>query len=575
MVPTGGLVEYASWAGLLLALLLSLAVVTRLSDEDSLFSPLHDRFVLGVPWGTVVVILGVLAVYYLLQGGNQDGGPVVAGFRSWSLWYPQGMVFSSFAHASDSHVIGNMLGTVAFAPIVEYAWGHYRVVDGGEDSDAGTAGAEHTDADDEEVSPDGGGSAESPAGESVLATPAARIGLFVGIIVVLGLLNSLFVPGAVIGFSGIVFALAGAAIVTHPLASVGAIVGIQVVSLVRRAVLSPIAGAMAQTRFVSPSWANIALQGHAFGLIIGVLLAGALVRYRERWPQVRYVFFAALVFAVTRSMWAVNWPLGNGRFVLYRGIGTALVFVLAALIAVAVSERDPALIARIDLSARESALGVLLAFMLALSLVGVPYMLVTVSPGAQEANGIEMRDYTVGYAENVENKYVSAVRIPVVRDSLTINQSGVIVTSDERQVWELDTQAGELAQEGKTTVVVGDAAWRETIVVNRTTWELIDGNSTYKVFGRHDGERQRLFVDSPARSSVRINGSRIQIEPSRNFYNVVVIRDKEIVGIERIPPANESVTAGSITFRRQNETLIAEHDGTAIPLARYRLEKER
>lgn len=261
MVPTGSVVEYVSWAALALSLLVSFAVLTRLSDEDGL-PDLQDRFVLGVPWGTVIVVLGVVAIYYLLQGGNQDGGPVVAGFRSWSIWYPHGMLFSSFAHSSDSHLIGNMLGTVAFAPIVEYAWGHYRVTDGGSGenrSDDATASSDET-------------------GQSWRTNPSTRIVIFVGVVVVVGLLNSLFVPGAVIGFSGIVFALAGVAIVTQPLATVGAIVGIQVVSLVRLAVISPLTGAISTTRFVSPSWAHVALQGHVFGLIVGVLLAGALLR---------------------------------------------------------------------------------------------------------------------------------------------------------------------------------------------------------------------------------------------------------------------------------------------------------
>ena len=541
MVPTGSVVEYASWLALAFSLVVSLAVVTRLSDEDGLLEPLHERFVFGVPWGTVIVVLGIAAIYYLVQGGSQEGGPVVAGFRSWSLWYPQGMLFSSFAHSSDAHLVGNLLGTIAFAPIAEYAWSHYRVSDG--------------------------------AVDSVLSNPSARICLFVGLVVGLGLLNSLFVPGAVIGFSGIVFAFAGAAIVTHPLATVSAMLGIQAVSLVRQAVLSPLSGATATTRFVSPSWANVALQGHAFGLVVGVLLASALVRYRDRWPRVRYVFFAALVFAVTRSMWALNWPLGEGRFVLYRGLGTALVFVLAALIGVAASESDPALIARIDLSVRESGVGILLALVLALSLVGVPYMLVTVSPGEQETAGIEVKDYTVSYAEGVENRYISAVDIPVVRDTLSVNQSGVIVTSDSRQVWELDTQAGQLAQAGRTTVVVGDATWRETVVVNRTTWEFIDGNTTYKVVGHHDDKRKQLFAADPATSSVRLNDSKVQIAPTEEFYDVAVLRNNETVERARIPRMNESVDVGGITFTREGRFLVARDDGAEIALAKYRLRK--
>lgn len=180
------LIRVGSLGALFLSLAFAAFVLRRSGTENRLVAGLRERFVFGIPWGTVIVLAAVYALYYLLQGGGQDGGPVITGFRSWSLWYPQGTIFSSFAHASESHLLGNLFGALAFAPIAEYAWRHYP---------------------DEAV--------ESTEGWR--GNPYARIAVFVVGVFAVGLLGSVIVPGAVIGFSGVVFAFAGFALVTFPI----------------------------------------------------------------------------------------------------------------------------------------------------------------------------------------------------------------------------------------------------------------------------------------------------------------------------------------------------------------------
>jgi membrane associated rhomboid family serine protease len=538
------LVRIVSRVGLIGALLLSLVVVTRFSDDGSLLAPLRKRFVLGVPWGTVIVILLVYAVYRVVQGGGEPGGPIVVGFRSWSLWYPQGLLLSSFSHSSESHLIGNLLGTVAFAPIVEYAWSHYPRQRG------------------------------SQSFSSWRTNPFVRIGVVVVATVLVGIGGALFVPGAVIGFSGVVFAFAGFALVTRPITTVLAILGIQVVSLVRRAFVDPWSVAVAQPEFSLPSGANTALQGHLFGLFVGIVLAVAVVRYRGQWPKLRHIWFAVLVFAVSRSMHAVYWFLSADEFVFFRALGTAGVLVMASLVALAALSRDRPLVARIDLPVRTAAVGLLLAVVCALALVAVPYNLAPVTPGDATADGIQVRDYTVTYAEDAENKYISALELPVVRESMTVNMSGVIVTSDRRNVWELDTSAGRLAFNGRSLVVLGDATWRDTVYINRTEWALTGGNTTYKVFGTHgDDPRRLLFAAEPALARPIVNGSRISIEPAEQFYDVAVRRNGSRIGAERIPSHNDTVAIGGITFAREGQKLIAIHERTVVEIAKYRLDR--
>ena len=535
--PGGTLIETGSLIALAGALALSVVVLARL-DENQLVAPLRERFVFGVPWGTLLVLVGVSLVYYLLQGGGRPGGPVVTGFRSWSVWYPQGLVLSAFAHSSDAHLLGNLLGTVAFAPVAEYAWSHY------------------------------------PQGDDTrLSGPAGRIGAFVAATVVAGLASSLFVPGAVIGFSVVVFAFAGFALVVRPLTTVFAILGVQALGLVRRAVMNPLVTARARPVFVSPSWAEVALQGHLFGLLFGAILAVSLLQERNARPTLRHVWFAALVVAVTRSMYAVYWFLSADRFLLFRALGTAGIFVLATLLALAAlpPDRSP----RLRFPVNTLAIGLLVVALVALAVSGLAYNLVSVTPGESVDDGVAVGDYRVDYVEDADNRYISAVTVPGVGSPLSTTVSGVVVASDSRNAWEVTVPARRLAFEGSTTVVVGGTGFRETVRINRTAWRFPGGNSTYRVQARHDGEQHLLYAADPAVGAFRIDGTRVRIEPTAAFYSVSVERNGSTVRTARIPAHDESVRIEDITFERAGDTLFARHEDTRLAVAEYRVRRER
>lgn len=541
------IIERVSVVLLVFALVLSYLIVSRFDDFASPFERLRQRLVLGVPWGTLAVVLFVYLVYYVVQGANEPGGPNVVGFRSWSLWYPQGILFSSFSHASRSHLIGNLLGTVVFGSIVEYAWSHYP-----------TQRGQHS-------------------FSSWRTNPFVRIGLFVLGALLVGIVNSLFVPGAIIGFSGVVFAFAGFAIVYRPLAAAGGMLGLQALDLVYHGLRYPIRFTEAETRFVTPYWSDTALQGHLFGLVLGVLLAVALVRYRKVVPRVGYIWFAALVFAVSRSMWTLFWFISSTEFVLFRGLGAASVLVLASLVAIAAVRTDrPLWPGRIHLSVRTISVSILVVVVVLVALAGIPYNLVDVSPGEEGENGIEIDGYTVTYAENVEDRYAS-LDLPVFRDFLSFQTSGVIVTSDDRNAWALKTPTDELALEGRDIVVVGDTTWREVVIVNHTQWEVAGGNTTYKVYGQHwqvMDEQRILFASPPAQADPTINGTRFAIRPSEEFYNVSAVRDNETVEQKPIPAHNETVELRGVRFERDGKELVAVYEQTELTFATYRTERE-
>jgi membrane associated rhomboid family serine protease len=525
------LIEAASLLALVAALAAAVAVLVRNTDSEFL-DPLRERFVLGVPWGTVAVVTGLVLVYYIVQGGGSDGGPIVQGFRSWSLWYPQGVLFSSFAHAGESHLTGNIFGTLTFAPIVEFVWRHY------------------------------------PGADARIQSPYARIGAFVLGVVAVGIAGALFVPGAIIGFSGVVFALAGFAVVARPLAATLAIVGIRAVRLLYSAVTDPVVTAEARPRFVSPSWAETALQGHLFGVLVGILLAVALLRLRDRRPDLRLVFFAALVFAVVRSLYAIYWFLGADEFVLFQAAGAAGVVLFATLVALATLPSDRRLPAGPPLAT--VAIGLLAVAVALLAVSGLAYSLVSVSPGEEVQDGVEVRDYTVAYVDSAEDQYVAALELPGLGSPLSATQSGVVVASDRRNAWGLDVSAGGLAFEGDAAVTVGGATWRETVYVDRTQWSFLDGNTTFRVEAFHDDRWHLLHTASPAVANSRIDGTNVSIAATAEGYDLLVERNDSPIFRGPVPDDNETVLVRGITFERVGDDLFARFGDTDLRVAEFK-----
>ncbi|MEF8813566.1 MAG: rhomboid family intramembrane serine protease [Halovenus sp.] len=535
--------EIVSRAALVGVLVLSLVIVYRVAGDRSLPTPLRRRFVRGVPWGTAIVVVSLWLVFQFLQGGAADDGPVFISFRSWSVWYPQGILLSSFTHSGESHLLGNLFGTLAFAPIVEYAWGHYARED------------------------------ERGVFPGWTGRPAVRIGLFVAVTFLAGVCSALFVPVAAVGFSAVVFAFAGAAVVLRPLVAVGAIVGIRVVRLVWEALLNPVVTFRSQPVFSSPSFVDVSIQGHLFGVLVGFLLAVFLLQYRDSSPDIRAVFFAAVVFLVTRSMDAIYWELGNGRFMLFRALGTAGVLLLASLIALSITRRNPPVIPRLDLSVRRSALAAVLVALLILSVAGLVFNLGSVTAGAEAENGLEIRDYTVTYAENVPNQYLAGAPKPLGLGPQGANVSGVIVVSEDRDAWEVVASARRLAAEGRVQVVVGGVAWRQRLFVSRTAWVFIDGNVTYNVFAFGEGQEPvELFKAPPANTSTVVDNSTFSIEPTEGFrnYTLAVERGGEQVGSALVPRVNETVDIAGFTFERKGDLLFLSQGNTSFQLARFR-----
>ncbi|QLK26007.1 rhomboid family intramembrane serine protease [Natrinema zhouii] len=602
----------------LLATLLAVVVTASLVGSIAVVRRIHrparrwrdvarERLVYGVPWGSLVVIAFVLAVYLFVQSGIADfDNPVTIPFRTWSYFYPLGMVTAAFSHAGPSHLIGNLAGTVVVAPLAEYAWGHYP-----DEREPRRADSWRTD----------------PRVRAFVLFPLAVIGV--------GLVTGLFALGPVIGFSGVVFALAGFAIVHYPIVTIVGTLGVQSVVLrLYSALQNPISVYTAQPSPPSaPSWAGIAIQGHALGLFIGFVLGVVLLERRGTRPNPLRLWLAVLLFGFSKGLWAIYWYGAENTFVLFQGPGVAIVSVLALVVMLSMTASETPLLpprlrqlftrsnertagstadaepsvarslelagggrgdgvvtARIDrvreivdgnrraresgglsdLTRKGAAFLAVLGILALLAGMAIPanFLVVDDSTASSDA-AVQIEDYTVEYVEGVPNGLVTGIGIEALEDDEGLESSGVIVASDHREIWFEAVSAQRLAFTGEETVYVGGTGWREAVHVERTGWEPVGNDVVYQVWLWEDGaDRQLAHESNDSKAEAQIAGRNVTIgSDDGTFVLGVGSSDTDAVATTPIPDENGTVTAGGLTFERENETIYAAADGTRVAVA--------
>ncbi|MFO7927841.1 MAG: rhomboid family intramembrane serine protease [Halobacteriota archaeon] len=539
-------VTLAWYLVLVVGVLVSLAALVYLSHPRGRWGLVaRKRLVMGVPWGTLIAVVGVACFYLFVQDGLANPrNPIDIPFRAYSYLYPLGMLTSGFAHSGFGHVTSNLLSTLVFGSLAEYAWSHF---------------------------PRRRGSASF---SSPLSNPFVRIVLWVCAIATVAILTSVFGLGPVIGFSGVVFAFVGFALVRFPIATAVVALSTRIVTQLYNAVLVPELQRTAIETFSRPWWAGVAIQGHALGLLVGVTAGTALLYHRNVRPKPEHVWLAALAFAVDRGLWAIYVPEGSETFRLFRALGMASVFVLAALVASGATATPRELLPSINLSRREAAFGLVLAVLLSISFVAVPLNLYTVedpATGFDDAEPIQVRDYTVFYAEDVGNQFVPAIPIPGgenVTDG-RINASGVIVVSERRNIWWEEVSAARLEANEAATIRIGGLTWNEDLRATRNAWAVAGGNSTHNVrLGPTTAEeRPIVFRADPARSDAIVDGRNVSIVPVEDRFEATVYYRGDLIGSTALPADNETATAGGLTFAREERSLFVERDETRVRIA--------
>ncbi len=593
-----------SLTGIVLAALLavvllgSVAVVRRLHEPSrGWYEVASSRLVLGVPWGTLVVVAFVSAVYLFVQDGITDPtDPVSIPYRAWSYFSPLGMATASFSHASLGHFTGNMAGTLLVAPIAEFVWGHYP------DERDGSVDAPW----------------QRPWVRAVVVFPLA--------VLAIGLLTSLFALGPVIGFSGLVYAFAGFAIVRYPIATLLATTLLQSAAMATvRAIQTPVYVYVAEASPPqAPGWATIAIQGHALGFLIGLVLGIVLLERRGNRPDPLRLWIAILLYAFAKGLYQIYWFGEGNSFLLFQGPGIAIVIALAVVITLAVAASTeptlPSVLGRpqnssasADLRAElrrpielarntvESADGpnarferiadvvggtrsaevpslslrtrrgtAFVTVLLVLAVVGgiaVPTNLLVMGELSHDEEAtLTIEDYTVEYAEGAENQLVSGFGIDELTEDEGLEASGVIVSSAERTIWLEAVSADQLEFAGEETVSVGGPGWRETVTAERSGWELVGNDSVYQVRLSADGDDRLAFESDSASADVRIDDRTVGIGPQEGEFVLGVESDGDLETAP-VPEDNETVEVGGLTVENDDGTLYAASNGTEIAVA--------
>lgn len=538
--------SFAYAAGVVGALLASLFVAWY-ADRSRAASGrrLRTRFLLGVPWGTLVSVAVVLGVYLFVQRGLVHwNDPVTLPFRAWSYLYPVGIVTAAFSHGGPGHLLGNLTGTLVLAPIVEYAWGHYPSERGAHSFSSWRT---------------------NPYVRAFVLFPAA--------VVAVGLLTGLFAIGPVIGFSGVVFAFAGFALVHYPLTTVVAALGGQaILNRTYRVVLSPVVTAGTSGSPPGPPWwAEVAVQGHALGLLLGVLLGVAVAHRHERTAGALRIWLAVLAFAVAQGLWAVYWFRGNGEYVLYQGVGLALVAALAALVTAAVTASERSLPTLGGASRRQAAAVVLIVVVAALAGPAIPVNALTVADdeGPPSEQSVTVDGYTVTYAEEVRNGMIPAFDVSLFGEDTDVRTSGVIVVNRDRHIWTRAVSTQRLAHGGSATVRVGGVDWESSVDVRRTGWSAAGGDAAYHVWLRAEGERPRhAYNSSPARADPQVRGKNVSVVAHESGgFALRVTAANRTVAERPLPAENESVAVEDLRIERRDDALYAVADGTRVRVA--------
>ncbi len=329
------------------ALLFAFGFAWRIVDRGAWRARLEDRFIAGLPLGTLVTVAIVVGFYLVAQSGlTHPDAPVVYAFVSWSYLYPTGILTAGIAHGGPGHIVSNVTGTLVLAPIAEYVWSHYP---GGARRGARTGDT----ADDapRRVVTDGGvrttETADAARGRRLLDRPWIRaVVVFPAALLSIAFLTAAFSLGPGLGFSGALYAIVGFAVVTRPLATVLGVVVSSAVGTVFTAFTNPIVReAFESGPPAPPGWAGVGFQAHLFGFLLGVLLAVALLSARGSRPRIDRVLAGTLLVGIVQSVWLVTGG-GGDEFVLYRGAGMAFLFVLAVVVTTAVAGSGRPLIDR-------------------------------------------------------------------------------------------------------------------------------------------------------------------------------------------------------------------------------------
>jgi membrane associated rhomboid family serine protease len=470
------------------------------------------RLCARVPLTTLVTAGLLLGVYLLVQDAVTSwGAPISIPYRAWGYRYATGWLLAPFAHVSPGHLIGNLIGLAVFGTVLEATVGHYPLRRGAVSFR---------------------GLRQHPWVRAVIVGP--------GVLMLVGVGLNLVALGPTIGFSTVVFWLMGVLVVLRPTL---AVVGLLLTDAVRvgyLAVAAPRVAVAAQAQFVTPWFAEVALQAHAVGLLVGVL-TGLLLRRRgaiaSEAPGL-HVAAGVVLIGVDRALWAVFFYEGGGTYVLYRAVGVAALLGVSVLIMAAVSGDRRAHAALVGLA-------------VALAAVAVPYNVVPPATVDGPDRSLPVGPYAVSYGEAVPDASVDRIPLEVGPLSTQVTTSGVIVEDPSRGIWITAVGARALAFEQRATIPLAVDGARVDVEVVADRWRVQGNDSVYRVRTTAPTSSS-LFESPPSTAGPVIAGEQVTLVASPEGFLV-----RSAGRTRPLPGVNETVRLGPLRIRAGEDRVVA------------------
>lgn len=615
--------QMATRAAIVGALLVVALAGWFIADRRDWYPRLSKRFIYGVPWGSVVVIGLVLAFYLFAQSGWRHwSDPVTYAFVSWSYFYPMGMLTSGLAHNGPQHLLSNLTGTVVLAPIAEYVWGHYpRERDGhGWPTDLAPT-----------VPPTDRSWVERPWVRAFVIFPAVVLAVSL-LTSVFALGWSLGFSGTVFAFAG--FAILTLPLVTIVGLVVMGGLGVVIATLSQPVLRATVEAGPPEPPAWAVVNVQAHLLGFLLGALLAIwvlhrreerpriehvlfaallfalahqLWAFSLPAGTDEFVQYRgvglvFVLLLALLLAATvaasdrplprplsrfdgapsRRTIALGWLAILGVFALV-GIAGAIVgdepnvptaagvLVIAFVLSLpAIPPLVPERYHTDPLTRKQVAVLVLVGLTLVVALPSAVSNLPVLGPDPVPGEGeVTVEDYVVTYDDNATDPRMSG--FPTIPLDDWGNASGVIVVSEDRQLWIAAVGSDQLAHSPNATVAVGGVAWREEVAVTRTGWDVLGNDSAYAVDLETDSDSTRSFTSERQWSDARLDDHTLAVEPTADGFEVVVDRDGERLATGAVPAVNETGEAGPVILETVEEddemVLYAQVVDSRVPLA--------
>ncbi|AGB17212.1 hypothetical protein Halru_2634 [Halovivax ruber XH-70] len=217
---------------------------------------------------------------------------------------------------------------------------------------------------------------------------------------------------------------------------------------------------------------------------------------------------------------------------------------------------------------RQAALVTLCVLAAVVAVVGVPYGFTLIDGEPTGSGAVDVGEYTVTYEENASIDRTMLGFPEEAQSNATYD--GLLVASDDHEVFTIGERADVIAYDGEATVAVGGPGEYETVHAERTGWEVLGNETVYAVDLVVDSERTRSYVTEPVETGVQFDETQVLLAPTADGFEVRFEQDGETTAVP-VPEVNQTQSVGPFVVRKESgedtDRITVSRDGVTTPIA--------